>query len=116
MAILCRNNWKIHRINLNFNNNSDLECLWCLIKTRNSEFYVGAVCHPPDPVYLDECLLNHLSDSCEKILSSTPDANIIIDGDINHLNIRDLISQHNLVQMVKKPTRGDRILDVFLTN
>ena len=44
------------------------------------------------------------------------DANIIIAGDINQLNIRDLISQHNLVQMVKKPTRGDRILDVFLTN
>ena len=63
-----------------------------------------------------ESLLNHLFDSCEKILSSTPDANIIIAGDINQLNIRDLLSQHNLVQMVKKPTRGDRILDVFLTN
>ena len=48
--------------------------------------------------------------------SSTPDANLIIAGDINQLNIRDLLRQHNLVQMVKKPTRGDRILDVFLTN
>ena len=83
VPILCRNNWKIHRINLNFNNNNDLECLWCLIKTINLEFYVGAVYHPPDPVYLDETLVSHLSDSCEKILSCTPDANIIIDGDIN---------------------------------
>ena len=66
-------------------------------------------------MYLDESQLNHPSDSCEKILSSTPDANIIIAGDINQLNIRDLLSPHNLVQIVKKLTRGDRMLDVFLT-
>ena len=52
----------------------------------------------------------------KKILLSTPDARIIIAGDIIQLNIRDQLSRHNLVQMVKKPTRGDRILDVFLTN
>ena len=50
------------------------------------------------------------------ILSAEPDAKIIIAGDINRLNIRDLTSQHNLVQVIKKPTTCERTLDVFLTN
>ena len=47
---------------------------------------------------------------------SDPNARIIIGGDINKLNVTELITQHSLQQMVKSPTRGERILDVFLTN
>lgn len=112
VAIVCRNDWKISHIN--YDNN--LECLWCIINTANSKYYAGVVYHPPDPIYNDEDLLNHLTECCETILSTETDAKIIIAGDINKLNIRDLISQHNLVQMIKKPTRCERILDVFLTN
>lgn len=35
---------------------------------------------------------------------------------INQLDLRDLKQQHSLMQMVKVPTRGQHILDVFLTN
>ena len=112
VAIVCRNDWKISQIN--YENN--LECLWCIINTANSKYYAGVVYHPPDPIYNDEDLLNHLSECCESILSAESDAKIIIAGDINRLNIRDLTSQHNLVQVIKKPTRCERTLDVFLTN
>ena len=44
-----------------------------------------------------------------------PSAKITIAGDINQLNINDL-SKHNLEQIAKKHTRGQRVLDVFLTN
>ena len=52
----------------------------------------------------------------EQILYPEPNARIIIEGDINQLKTKDLISQHNLEQLVKKPTRNHNILDVFLTN
>ena len=40
---------------------------------------------------------------------------IIIPGDINKLNIQELLSQQSLIQMVKTPTRCNNILDVFIT-
>ena len=69
-----------------------------------------------DPVYAESDLLAHLTETCELILTGEPNTRIIIAGDINHLNIRDAISQRKLKQLVTKPTRGDNILDVFLTN
>ena len=45
-----------------------------------------------------------------------PNTKIIIAGDLNKLNIRTLLNQLSLFQMVKTTTRGDNILDVFITN
>ena len=50
------------------------------------------------------------------MLSSDPDARIVIAGDINQLDINTLMSRHNFQQLVKSFTRGQKILDVFLTN
>ena len=61
-------------------------------------------------------MLGALSDCCEQILISDPGARIIIAGDVNHLRISEFSRQHNLEQLVKKPTRGQNTLDVFLTN
>ena len=57
-----------------------------------------------------------MSETVEQILHPELNARIIIAGDINQLKIKDLISQHNLEQLVKNPTRNHKILDVFLTN
>jgi hypothetical protein len=70
----------------------------------------------PDPEYSESEFPDHLSDSCEQILLTEPIARLIIAGDINQLRIQDLCNQHNLEQLVKKSTRGPRILDMFLTN
>ena len=67
-------------------------------------------------IYLNVVYLNHLSETVEQILHPESNARIIIAGDINQLKIKDLISQHNLEQLVKKPTRNHKIVDVFLTN
>jgi hypothetical protein len=57
-----------------------------------------------------------LSETIEQILFSEPNARVIIACNINQLKIKVLLSQHNLQQLVKKPTRNNKILDVFLTN
>jgi hypothetical protein len=69
-----------------------------------------------DPTYLEQDLLDYLSNCCEQILLLDPSASIIIAGDINQLKITELIRQQNLEQLVKKSTRGLKTLDVFLTN
>lgn len=55
-------------------------------------------------------------DSCELLLSADRNAKIIIGGDINQLDIRPLLNQLCLKQMVKSSTRGQRILEIFITN
>jgi len=112
VAIICRDDWKIKCLELE----NDFECLWSEVFTTNSKYFIASLYHPPDPVYADSDLLAHLTETCELIFAGEPNARIIIAGDINHLNIRDLISQHNLKRLVTKSTRGDKILDVFLTN
>ena len=112
VAIVCRNDWKIRPII----SESNFECLWCEISTTNSKYYTASIYHPPDPLYDESALLEYLSESMEQILSELPTARIILAGDVNHLPIKDLSCQHNLQQLVNKPTRGERVLDVVLTN
>ena len=83
---------------------------------KKNKYYVAAIYNPPNPTYLEPDLLEYLSDCCEQILISDPGARIIIAGDVNHLGISEFSRQHNLEQLVKKPTRDQNTLDVFLTN
>lgn len=76
---------------------------------------MAVVDHPPDPVYYEMDLLDFISELCDRILSYDLNAKIVISGDINQLNVRDLLRQHVLQKIVKAPTRGQRTLDVFLT-
>lgn len=50
------------------------------------------------------------------IYDQSPNARLIIAGDINKLDLKSLTQQSGLSQLVKTLTRNDSILDVFLTN
>ena len=113
VAVMCRNDWKIKEIS---NLCSEFECLWTKIKTLNSEFFVATVYHPPNSEYNQCDLVEFLIDSIEKLLLINPNSKIIIAGDINQLDIKMLTNHMSFVQLVKSATRGQRILDVFLTN
>ena len=60
--------------------------------------------------------MDYLSECWERILISDPAAGIIFAGDVNYLRISEFSRVHNLEQLVKRPTRGQNTLDVFLTN
>ena len=66
-------------------------------------------------MYNPDDLVEFLVNSCEQALSVLPNAKIMIAGDLNRLNIRTVLNQLSLFQMVKTPTRGDNILDVLLS-
>ena len=82
------------------------------ITTENSSFNVGAVYHPPDHNYNADDLIEFLMDSCEQLLSENPNTKIIITGDINRLNIRDLLNQLSFAQLVRVYIYIYRYIDV----
>ena len=107
-------NWKIERLDGPLS--SDFECLWLRVLTPNSVYYACVVYHPDESLYDHEDLLDFLTTSCEHLMSVNPNCKIIIAGDVNQLKYKDLLLHASLSQMVKKPTRGENILDVFITN
>ena len=112
VVVIYRNDWKISAID----KPEEFEFIWSKMTTRNSEFYIVSVYHPPDPIYNANELLNFMSDSCDHALSCDSNAKFIIAGDVNQLELTDFVSQHTLHQMVKTSTPGHCILALFLTN
>ena len=59
-------------------------------------FNVATIYHPPgDCGYNDKDLTDYLIDSSDQILLHDPNMKIIIAGDINKLNIHELLSQQS---------------------
>ena len=86
------------------------------VATSTSDYFVALVYHPPTFDYCETAFIDFLVNSCESILATSPNARLIIAGDINKLDLKSLSQQSGLSQLVKTPTRNDSILDVFLTN
>ena len=114
VAILCRGDWQLERMEGNFSN--EFECLWAKVSTSNSVFYTAVVYHPPEPLYDANNLIDFLANTCNDILASDPNSKLVICGDLNQLRYKELLLQNSLFQMVRSPTRKDKILDVFITN
>ena len=89
VAVLCRSDQTIKKMEFQ----STFECLWCEIEVkRSNKYHIVAVYHPPDPVYAESKLLDHLFDSCERILTSVPCARTVIAGDVNQLIINVVVN------------------------
>ena len=61
-------------------------------------------------------LYDYLVSSTDAIRSKHRHCGVVILGDLNHLNIQDLVGSHHLKQVVASPTRRDAILDYIITN
>ena len=113
---------------------TDCELLWVQIDlTGAKSLYIGAFYRPPDS---DVTTLENLDQSLHRLTHRT-NGNIWLGGDFNapHINwpllevtplagtkrqiyqrLIDISLHHNIEQVIDKPTRGDNILDLFLTN
>ena len=60
--------------------------------------------------------VNYIIDTIDSVRSTQPDCGVIILGDFNKLDFKDILTHHNLKQLVREPTRGDRTLDLIITN
>ena len=100
----------------------DMECLWLWLRPTRlprplTRIVVGVVYSPPDRnVEEGERLCGHITSTIDTIRYRNADAGIVILGDFNNLNIRNLMFSQNLKQAVQQPTRGNAILDLIVTN
>jgi hypothetical protein len=108
---------------------TEIEIIWVLIVSGKSKIALG-VYYRPNVRLANE--LEPLKDQLEFITSSYPEATILLCGDFNMPDIDwasgtspniyrqdeylDLFSTYNLTQVVDRPTRGDKILDLILVS
>ena len=75
---------------------------------------LGVIYQPPNDN--DPAILDYLWQSLSFIESGFPNCGLLIVGDFNRLNTKCLQNSFDLKQIVTFPTRGDRTLDLVLTN
>ncbi len=75
---------------------------------------IGTIYHPPNAD--DSEMLDYLSTTLTIIEGQYPGCGIFLAGVLNCLNVSRLSTQFKMTQLVRSPSRGDRILDLILTN
>ena len=55
--------------------------------TTNKDYFAASVYHPPTFDYYETAFIEFLVNSCESILATSPNARLIIAGDINKLDL-----------------------------
>ena len=100
----------------------DIEALWAWLRPSRLPrgvpcIVAGVIYHPHfNNSIRDAALVNYLSASLTSLEGEYPGCSFVLCGDFNRLNTRRLTTQFKLKQLVDKPTRGDQILDLVLTN
>ena len=90
------------------------ELLWVRVGV---DLFVAALYHPPRPVYAAADLLSYVENCVAEVSHDYPLAEIILAGDLNHLQDNDVVERTGLTQIVHQPTRGANLLDrVFVSN
>ena len=64
----------------------------------------------------DAAMVDYLFSSLTTIEGRYPGCGILLTGDFNRLKISRLVTQFNLTQPARIPTRGDQTLDLIITN
>lgn len=83
------------------------ELLWI----RTEDTFVGALYHPPKPIYQPDALMSYLESSLEEICRNYPTALIVLAGDFNQLADQLVCERTGLLSIVHQPTRGQNVLD-----
>mgnify|MGYP002803580434 FL=1 len=100
-------------------NDPEIESQWLLIKTDRlprgiNTIILGTIYHPPRKD--DRCLRAHIFKCLDHLLTVYPNSGILVLGDFNQFRPGNLCGSLKLKKIVKKPTRGDNVLDQAYTN
>jgi len=77
---------------------------------------IGALYHPPSPIYKVNTLLDYIETSLDDIAVRFAGAIIILAGDLNTLSDQDIVARTSLTPIVNEPTRGPNTLDRIYTS
>jgi len=90
---------------------SVFEMLWVKVSSSGDVTFVGALYHPPQPLYRTSELVDIIEATTAKIHRDYPDCHIILAGDFNTMPDNDVVIATGLTSVVLQPTRGNSRLD-----
>jgi len=96
--------------------NKSFELLWVRVRSGDRDVIIGALYHPPSPIYQTDALLNYIDASLDDISRKHPNALIVLAGDLNTLPEQDIVARSTLIPIVDQPTRGLSKLDRIYTS
>lgn len=64
-----------------------IELLWVEIQSENGITWVGALYHPPKPIYQSASLIEYIEESIEIINQASGNVQILLGGDFNSLGL-----------------------------
>ena len=87
------------------------ELLWVKVGHGTDIAFIGALYHPPVPVYQTSDILDHIESAVLQIQQDFPVSHVILAGDFNKLPEYEVVTRTGLTPLVSQPTRGSSILD-----
>ena len=92
------------------------ELLWIRVQDQQHSIFIGAIYHPPKPLYQYTALLQYIETSVDALTTAFPTAMIVLAGDFNGLDDADVTTRSALNSIVNQPTRGANCLDRIYVN
>ena len=117
VAVYVKSHYHSRKCNFERPDDDTYELLW--VRTDHADartMIVGALYHPPKPIYDSNKLLGYIERTVDKITDEIPGAVIVIAGDLNQLPEETLVGKTGFIPIVKQPTRGAAFLDRIYTS
>lgn len=92
-------------------NDHRFELLWVKVLIHDGALFLGALYHPPKPIYPTAELVNWLEITAEEIAKADHTVIIILCGELNQLADDSVNEATGLSQLVHQSTRGNSSLD-----
>jgi len=87
------------------------ELLWVKVDRGYDVTFVGALYHPPAPLYRTSDIVDHVVAAVIGIQQDFPDSHITPAGDLNSLSDSEIVIRTDMTSIVSQPMRGDNKLD-----
>ena len=110
VAVLVRDDYDAAEVQLS-GDDRILELMWIRVVMHGGVVMVGALYHPPHPIYPIDLLFERLESTVETLTRENPGALIVLGGDFNKIEDARIVEITGMVSLVHQPTRGPAILD-----
>ena len=112
-------NFTISKLNISCPRSS--EVVWGILRPKvpigRISTIISCCFYSPPRSRKNAALIDHITETLQSLLKIHNNPGIIISGDKNDMNISSILSiEPSLRQIVLKPTRGQNILDIIVTN
>ena len=71
---------------------------------------------PDAPADEQQARASYIIECIDSVKSTHPDCGVVLLGDFNTLDVKNILTNHTLKQLVCKPTRGNSVLDLVISN